>query len=148
MLRTRLLHEYIQLLISLFYQFMQSSFGKRHLVRLQCHLQTSYFVLLQFFVQGVECPTLTSKHFSNIAVKGPLPGPVRISQSITYFYGNFVNSITLKAIGIPDVTCHRNKPIPAAFAPMCTERAVSFPFCIAGTMDAARAQRTTRPAPA
>ncbi len=31
---------------------------------------------------------------------------------------------------------------------MCMDRAVSLPFCIAGTQAAAAAQRTTKPAPA
>ena len=49
---------------------------------------------------------------------------------------------------MPLVTCQRNIPIPARLAPIWIVRAVSFPFCIAGTQAAASAHRQTRPAPA
>lgn len=65
-----------------------------------------------------------------------------------YFYGHFVNSTTLNNIGRPVVTCQTNNPIPAKFAPIWTVRAVSFPFCIAGTILAAKLHNITNPAPA
>ena len=45
---------------------------------------------------------------------------------------------TLSKIGIPDVNCQTNKPIPPILAPIWTVRAVSFPFCICGTMSTAQ----------
>lgn len=63
-------------------------------------------------------------------------------------YGQRVFSTTLRRMGIPETTCHPNRPIPARLAPIWTVRAVSLPFCIAGTHAAANAQTTTRLAPA
>ena len=62
-------------------------------------------------------------------------------------YGHWVFSRTLVKIGHPLITCHPNSPIPAKLAPMWTVRAVSFPFCIAGTQNTATAQRQVSPAP-
>ena len=64
-----------------------------------------------------------------------------------YSYGQDVFSITLSKIGIPDWTCQANRPNPARLAPMCTFRAVSLPFCMAGIVNTDKAQMTTNPAP-
>jgi hypothetical protein len=63
-------------------------------------------------------------------------------------YGQLVFSNTFNKMGQPLTTCQPNSPIPAALAPIWIERAVSFPFCMAGTQEAASAQRQTNPAPA
>merc|ERR1712032_1130595 len=56
--------------------------------------------------------------------------------------------MTFNNMGIPETTCHANKPTPPTFDTMCTFLAVSLPFCIKGTQLAASAHKTTKPAPA
>jgi hypothetical protein len=56
--------------------------------------------------------------------------------------------MTLSKMGTPETTCQVNNPSPPRLAVMWIVRAVSFPFCIYGTQAAAKAQHTTRPAPA
>lgn len=56
--------------------------------------------------------------------------------------GHVVNSNTLKTISMPVGICHMNRMTFNAFKAMCRLLAVSFPFCIAGTRDAAAAHNT------
>lgn len=57
-------------------------------------------------------------------------------------HGHFVNSNTLKTISIPVGICQMNRMTFKVFKAMCRLLAVSFPFCIAGTRDAAAAHNT------
>lgn len=62
--------------------------------------------------------------------------------------GQLVNSNTFPTISKPVGTCHKKRTTLRAFRPMCKLRALSSPFCIAGTSAAAKAHRTVMPAPA
>ncbi len=62
-------------------------------------------------------------------------------QTTTLAYGHCVFSITLSIISIPVGTCQAKSAIFITFKAMCETRANSFPFCIAGTNDAATIER-------
>mmetsp|Transcript_16284 Transcript_16284/g.33025 ORF Transcript_16284/g.33025 Transcript_16284/m.33025 type:complete len:232 (-) Transcript_16284:486-1181(-) len=63
-------------------------------------------------------------------------------------HGHWVFSQTFEKISQPLTNCHANSAVAPKFSAMCAVRAQSFPFCIWGTRDALRAQRTGMAAPA
>ena len=58
-----------------------------------------------------------------------------------------MNWTTFCAISHPVGSCQVKRPIPSRLKAMWALRALSFPFAISGTSDAAMAQQTTTPAP-